>query len=689
MEGGGQQSRRVSVVIEPDFLERQARTSPLNALAEFIWNAVDADATLVEVEFVPSDLGGLDRIIIRDNGTGIPHSEVEDKFSHLGGSWKRLRGKSLKEGRELHGREGRGRFKAVALGRVAEWHVTYDAGPGGLRDYSIAILSDNLREVEIGEDRLSKAQRTGVEVVISELHHDFRSLQSDDAVQDLTEMFALYLLNYRVVVIAIQGLKLDPKSAIAGSAAVNLSDVEDFQGKKHPARLEIVEWRRRTKRALYLCTWAGFPLSQLETRFHVGDHHFSAYLKSDYVQQLHDANLLQVAEMDAHLVAATDEAKGKIKEHFRALQAEAARSVVDTWKAENSYPYQRPPQTVLEEVERQVFDIVAVTASQYVPDFTEASQKNRAFQLRMLRQAVERSPEDLQLILKEVLDLPTRKQEDLARLLQETSLSSIIGAAKVVADRLKFLVSLDAIIHDEDISEHVRERTQLHRIVADNTWLFGEEFNLVVNDQGLTQCLRKHAKDLGKDIVINRPVKHPTKQRGIIDLMFSRTRRLYRPTDLEHLVVELKAPDVKIGRDEINQIEEYAQAIVQDSRFDVNDTSWSFWVLSRDIDEKALEFKQQEGQPAGVILRKKNVTIWVRKWGQIIEENKARMQFFQEQLAHQVDKGAALKHLRARYENLLSGTVANDAISDAIEADEDEAEDSERGLEDQEEGTEE
>lgn len=673
MEGGGHQSRRVSVVIEPDFLERQARTSPLNALAEFIWNAVDADATLVEVEFVPSELGGLDRIIIRDNGTGLPHSEAEDKFSHLGGSWKRLRGRSLKEGRELHGREGRGRFKAVALGRVAEWCVTYDAGPGGLRDYSIAILSDNLREVEIGEERTSKNTRTGVEVVISELYHDFRGLQSDDATQDLTEMFALYLRNYRAVVIAIQGLKLDPNSAIAGSAAVNLSDIEDFRGQKHPARLEIVEWRRRTKRALYLCTWAGFPLSQVETRFHVGDHHFSAYLKSDYVQHLHDANLLQVAEMDAHLVTAIDEARGKIKEHFRALQAEAARSVVETWKAENSYPYQEPPQTVLEEVERQVFDIVAVTASQYVPDFTEASQKNRAFQLRMLRQAIERSPEDLQLILKEVLDLPIRKLEDLARLLQEASLSSIIGAAKVVADRLKFLVSLDAIIHDEDISEHVRERTQLHRIVADNTWLFGEEFNLVVNDQGLTQCLRKHAKALKKDIVINRPVKHPTKERGIVDLMFSRTRRLYRPTDLEHLVVELKAPDVPIRKAEINQIEEYAQAIVQDSRFDVNETRWSFWVLSRDVDENAVAFKQQEGQPPGVILKKKNVTIWVRKWGQIIEENKARMQFFQEQLAHQVDKGAALKHLRARYENLLSGTAADDAISDAIEDDEDEA----------------
>lgn len=37
----------------------------------------------------------------------------------------------------------------------------------------------------------------------------------------------------------------------------------------------------------------------------------------------------------------------------------------------------------------------------------------------MLRQAIERSPDDLQLILTEVLNLPTRKQEELAELLRD------------------------------------------------------------------------------------------------------------------------------------------------------------------------------------------------------------------------------------------------------------------------------
>ena len=64
----------------------------------------------------------------------------------------------------------------------------------------------------------------------------------------------------------------------------------------------------------------------------------------------------------------------------------------------------------------------------------------------MLRQAIERSPEDLQLILTEVLELPQKKREELAQLLQRTSLARIISAAKLVADRLEFLDALEAIL---------------------------------------------------------------------------------------------------------------------------------------------------------------------------------------------------------------------------------------------------
>jgi hypothetical protein len=201
----------------------------------------------------------------------------------------------------------------------------------------------------------------------------------------------------------------------------------------------------------------------IDTRFHVGPFHFSAYLKSDYVTELHNEDRLGVAELEPKLQVAAEEARLKIKEYFRERAAERARMVVDEWKAEEVYPFRGEPATAIERAERQVFDIVAVSVQNYAPDLQEGSAKTKAMHLHLLRHAIERSPSDLQLILNEVLQLPQRKQQELAELLQETTLSAIIAAAKTVADRLKFITGLENILFEPEKKERLKERSQLHK----------------------------------------------------------------------------------------------------------------------------------------------------------------------------------------------------------------------------------
>jgi hypothetical protein len=169
--------------------------------------------------------------------------------------------------------------------------------------------------------------------------------------------------------------------------------------------------------------------------------------------------------------------------------------------------------------------------------------------------------------------------------------------------------------------------------------------------------LRQHRKLLGDDIVIDEPVKHISKTRGIVDLMLSRALRRHRADELDHLVVELKAPKVKVGKDEVTQIEEYAISVAADQRFRTNDgVRWTFWVLSDDVDKYA-EFRIKN---AGIIEQKGNITIGIKTWGQIIQENKARLQFFQEKLEHQADQGTALRYLQEKYEAFLTGVLAEE-----------------------------
>lgn len=654
--------RTYTVEVQGDFLEQQAQARPLLAVAELIWNAFDADATRVEVRLEYNELGQMSRILVRDNGHGIPHSQAPTLFTRLGGSWKKPGMRTKGKGRALHGHEGRGRFKVFALGRVADWHVCYRDADQELFVYEMVILEDSIDKFRVSDQSRVEHGEAGVEVTISELHSTFRSLERESALPELAETFALYLKDYRDVRISVEGTEIDPEAAIVSVHRGALSDISNELG-SHPAELEIIEWRTQTTRALYLCTEDGFPLSRVtERRFHVGEFQFSAYLKSAFITELNKSGQLELAEMHPALNAAVDEAQEKIREYFRDRAAARAKSVVEEWIEEKIYPYEGAPQTIVEDAERKIFNIVAVTASDYMPDFRRSPTKNRAYQLRMLRTAIEKSPKELQIIMNEILGLPKRKQEELAALLEEASLSNIITAAREVADRLKFVAGLEMILFDEDMKTHLKERSQLHQILADNTWVFGEEYNLSVSDRSLTEVLRRHKELLAEDIVIDTPVKHYSKERGIVDLMLSRALRRHRADELEHLVIELKAPKVVLGKKEVNQIEEYAFAVVDDDRFKKNNVRWTFWVISDSMDSFAENRIHENEYQLGTIHRKGNVVIAIKKWSHVLEDNKARLQFFQEKLQHQAGDDESLKFLRDKYERFLKGVITDDAI---------------------------
>ncbi|WKB50902.1 ATP-binding protein [Eleftheria terrae] len=638
------------VEVEPDHLEKNARAKPVQALSELIWNGLDADADRVSVSFEHNAMGTLDRVTVRDNGLGLQRSEAAECFRKLGGSWKKNRS-TTPSGRHLHGQEGRGRFKAFAIGSHAEWEVVYDKG-GTLWSYKISMSTSDIRHVAISDEaEAAPGVERGVTLVVSNPHKDYRTLDSDAALDELTEIFALYLSDYENLRVTVGGRRVDPTKVMANRQAFNLSDIVS-EGKNYPVRLELIEWNGISQRALFLCNDKKFPLVHVGRRFHVGNFQFTAYLQSPYMNKTQKDGVADLAEMQEPVILALDEAQRAIKDYFRMRAASEASSFVQEWKSEKIYPYVGDPATQVEYVERQVFDIVALNVARHLPEFSRSPPKNKQFQLRMLRQAIEKSPEDLQLILTEVLNLPKRKRDELAGLLQDVSLSSIISSAKVVADRIKFVAGLDAILFDDESKKRLKERTQLHRIIAENCWLFGEEFTLSVDDRSLTEVLRAHMKILGEEVVIDAPVKHVSQTRGIVDLMLSKATRRHKANEVTHLVVELKRPKVSIDSDEITQIEKYAFSVAADERFKGVGVRWIFWVISDSYGEYAARRIADE---SGQIYKKDNVSVYVKTWAQVLDENRARLQFFQERLEFQADKGDALKYLQERHAQYLEG----------------------------------
>ncbi|MGB3752920.1 MAG: ATP-binding protein [Parerythrobacter sp.] len=658
-------AKHFSVAVQEDHLERLASARPTQALAELIWNALDAEATKVSVKFDESELG-MRAIRIRDNGHGFPYEDAEGLFGRLGGSWKAQKNRSKTKARWLHGKEGRGRFKALALGRTADWRVKHSAG-NDTSAFQVGLIRDNLVDVRVSNSKSVPGSGTGVEVTIGELHREFRSLKEQTAFQELSEIFALYLIDYPDVEITYRSERLDPEEAIASREKISMPNIE-VDGETYSVELEIVEWRSATERVIYYCDRNGLPLQRRQPRFHTPGYQFSAYLKSSFVSKLNEEGILELSEMNSDLEGSYEIAQNEIKAYFKRKDVETARSEIEQWKSEEVYPFKHDPRNLIEEAERQVFDIVALNVNQHLPEFSESGKRSKAFQLRMLRQAIEKGPKELQLILTEVLDLPERKQNELAKLLEEASLASVISASKLVADRLKFITGLDALLFDPQYKKALKERSQLHKILADdNTWIIGEEFNLTVNDQSLTEVLRKHKQLLDDGTVIDRPVKRIDGRVGIVDLMLSRAVPQNRPSQREHLVIELKRPSVKIGMNEIAQIKSYAFAVSADERFASINTKWSFWVVSNELDAVGRKEARQADRPPGQVYRDDNIEVWCKTWSEIIDAAKARLKFVEDHLQTNIDRERSLKYLRDTYEKYLSGIVEDISTDDVDE----------------------
>ena len=347
--------------------------------------------------------------------------------------------------------------------------------------------------------------------------------------------------------------------------------------------------------------------------------------------------------------------------HFRGKVAEKTRGMVDQWKEEKIYPFQGEADSPIAEVERQVFDIVAVNVQNYSDEFEKAPRKARELQLHLLRTAIESSPNDLQKIISEVVQLSKPKQKELAELLEETTLAAIIKAAKTVANRLKFIDGLEEIVFDSKSKKNLKERSQLHKILSDNTWLFGEKYNLWVSDQGLTQVLKAYKKFLDPDIQIDEPVTMLDDQKGIIDLMLSRQIKLQNKDITENLVIELKAPRVMLSSDSIVQIKKYAQAVVADKRFHtVKDVKWDFWLVSNGYD-RYVQDEIDGGPDSSKRLiwdnPQRNLKIGIKSWAEIIDENRDRLDFFRRNLEYKADKSRATQFLRERYAEFLHNVV--------------------------------
>ena len=309
-------SKQIYVQAQADHIESLFRGSPLSAIEELVWNALDANAREVRVDLVTNPLGAVEAVRVADNGTGIDARQADRLFGYLGGSWKRdFRGS---EQRMLHGRHGRGRFKAFALGSDVEWRTTTRIGDQ-LLSYKLSGTADKPGVFDLEDAPAGSAP--GTEVYVTNVRATVDSLlDAGETVQDLSARFALHLKSFPDIRIYFNGLPVTPvivqrrttdyKITVAGGAET---------------KLEVIEWKRKFVGSgrLVFADPGGFRLHEQPAGVRSGvDASFTAYLVSPRFPVLAAENALVMDELNPEVRQYLDAARKVLKAHFIAMGEE-------------------------------------------------------------------------------------------------------------------------------------------------------------------------------------------------------------------------------------------------------------------------------------------------------------------------------------------------------------------------------
>lgn len=179
----------------------------------------------------------------------------------------------------------------------------------------------------------------------------------------------------------------------------------------------------------------------------------------------------------------------------------------------------------------------------------------------------------------------------------------------------------------------MKERKELHKFLEKMLWVFGEEYNestKLLSDKGLEgnlkqlrdDCLEYKASKKEDNISnVDKSIK------SITDL-FMYSEKIIDLKHREVLIVELKAPKVKISPKELAQVMKYATEIEKSSQTPTNVRFKVLLVSSAINDDAAFQIKGEEDNPYFYFRSKnKNIEIWVMKWADIIENMKRKLKY--------------------------------------------------------------
>jgi len=644
---------------------------PVQVLVEYIWNGFEAGATEVSIEFSQNDMETIDTICVRDNGRGIDYAKLDETFSVFLESTKANSSEQLKPKKN----RGKGRYSFLSVAHNADWISTYRE-EDTYRAFTLSMMDTSCNEYELTDPEIVDIPRTGTTVRIYNL---LKSIDGDvvDAklIPTLLNRFAwfLYLNRLRGFKILINGKALDYSEYINEK----LTRTSVITVNQNRFDVSVIVWKERIDGSYrtYFTT-KGFDVREEETTGYnnntVGFSH-SVYVVSDYFEEyyplpkrseIHESSLIGYKENQAQTMRELRASVAReLHTVYEAYMVERADNEIDKMKKRKSFPqFSNDVYGLMRER-----DLINVTRAIYctVPDvfarLKPIQEKSLIGFLSLALNGDER--DDVLSIVASITNLTSEQRHQFAEILQKTSLTSILEMIDYIEQRYKVIEIIKALI--TDLVQFSNERDHIQRIIEENYWVFGEQYNLVSADIQMQKSLEKYLKELGEkisDIEISQLPPDERKKRVDIFLCGSRIQD-YEVE--ENLIVELKAPKVRLTLEVVNQIALYAHIIRKERQFNSRKRSWKFIAVCAEIDSDVMAECNDPVEKHLVRKVSENFKVYAMTWDDVFTGFRIRHDHLLRKLRFRQDLIA--EEVQREIDNATKDTVADKLTEIATE----------------------
>jgi hypothetical protein len=251
--------------------------------------------------------------------------------------------------------------------------------------------------------------------------------------------------------------------------------------------------------------------------------------------------------------------------------------------------------------------------------------------------------------------------EDLQRfrkVLEKTTLESIIKLSSEVTSRLTFLDILHELVYGPE-AKHLKERSQLHKIIDPHCWIFGAQFHLATSDKSFREIIRAHRNKAELTEISDENINSISGIKDIPDLFLAANRDYPIEPKHHHLLVELKAPSVSIGRKEVEQVRRYAETLLESHEFDKRSTRWDIFLVSAKVTSQIDRDRSQKDKLHGVLYEWENMTVWALEWSEIINNAREEMQLVRDQLKKKSEELSVSDYLKENFPEILQNLSSN------------------------------